>query len=62
MFTLRLDLENIVKKEVQNFSRKTNGRDHLVDGDLDLNFIAMWILKNLGCRIGDSIHETLDSP
>jgi len=64
VFALRSYRENIVKKEVQNFIRKINGRDHLVDRDLDLNFIAMWILKNLVCGIlvGASINDTLDSP
>jgi len=64
MFTLQSDRENIFKKEVQNFSQKINGRDHLVDGDLDLNFIAMRILKNSECGIlvRSSIHDTLDSP
>jgi hypothetical protein len=64
VFALWSYRENIVKKEVQNFIRKVNGTDHLVDRDLDLNFIAMWILKNLVCGIpvGASINDTLDSP
>jgi len=64
MFTLQSDRENIFKEEVQSFSQKINGRDHLVDGDLDLNFIAMKILKNSDCGIlvRASIRDTLDSP
>ena len=62
MFILRSDLENIGKYEEQHFSRKTKCRDHLGDGDLDLNLIAMWMLIHVGCKIGDRLHDTLDSP
>ena len=45
-----------------NFSRKTEVRNHSLDGDLDWHLIAMWMLKTVGCEIGGRIHNTLDSP